>query len=78
MQEICRVAEEANIVFSEEEYERSKNFLQVQVKALVARELFNENEYYYRILNFADPFVQKACEIMNTSEDYRMILKENN
>lgn len=78
LQEICRVAEEANIVFSEEEYERSKNFLQVQVKALVARELFNENEYYYRILNFADPFVQKACEIMNTSEDYRMILKENN
>ena len=48
------------------------------MKALVARELFNENEYYYRILNFADPFVQKACEIMNTSEDYRMILKENN
>lgn len=78
LQEICRVAEEANIVFSEEEYERSKDFLRVQVKALVARELFNENEYYYRILNFADPFVQKACEIMNTSEDYRMILKENN
>ena len=48
------------------------------MKALVARELFNENEYYYRILNFVDPFVQKACEIMNTSEDYRMILKENN
>ena len=78
LQEICRVAEEANIVFSEEEYERSKDFLRVQVKALVARELFNENEYYYRILDFADPFVQKACEIMNTSEDYRMILKENN
>ena len=78
LQEICRVAEEANIVFSEEEYERSENFLRVQVKALVARELFNENEYYYRILNSADPFVQKACEIMNTSEEYRRILKENN
>lgn len=75
LQSVCQVSKEANIVFSEEEYEKSKSFLLVQLKALVARELFNENQYYYQILNSANSSVQKAYEIVKSLDDYQMILK---
>ena len=68
-------AEPENI--SEEEYEKSKSFLTVQLKALLARDLFNENRYYYQVLNSMNPCVRKAYEILNTPSDYQMILREN-
>ncbi len=77
LQELCRMAGEANITFSEEEYEKSKSFLTVQLKALLARDLFNENRYYYQVLNSMNPCVRKAYEILSTPSDYQMILREN-
>ena len=65
------------IYYKNYEYEKSKSFLTVQLKALLARDLFNENRYYYQVLNSMNPCVRKAYEILSTPSDYQMILKEN-
>lgn len=50
---------------SEEEKEKSKAMLKLQMKALIARDLWDMNEYY-QVMNTVNNSVQKALELMNT------------
>ncbi|NDV64189.1 S41 family peptidase [Bacteroides sp. 224] len=62
-----------NITYNEEEYQASLPLLTAQLKAFIARDLWNMNEYF-QIINETSPSIQKAIEILNSGE-YEELMK---
>ncbi|MDR0413242.1 MAG: S41 family peptidase [Dysgonamonadaceae bacterium] len=56
-----------------EQFEKSKPLVKLQIKALIARDLWNMNEYY-QIINEENEFLEKAIEIINNPKEYRKLL----
>ena len=63
MQRLKDEAAKAGIVYNEEQYRKSESLLKLQMKALIARDLWDMNEYYHTI-NVADESVKKALELL--------------
>lgn len=74
--EVCKMSKEVDISYSESDYATSKNYLQTQLKALVARDLFNDNNAYFCIINSINPLVSKAEQILGKNGGYNTILNE--
>jgi carboxyl-terminal processing protease len=73
LQELLTMAEEEKIPFEEEQYNRSKALIALQLKALIARDLFDMAEYFH-IINADNPSYQKALEIINDKTTYNRLL----
>jgi carboxyl-terminal processing protease len=56
------------------EFEKSKPLIKLQLKALIARDLWEMNEYYM-IMDAENESLQKAIQIMQTPRKYEEILK---
>ena len=56
-------AEKEGISFVEEEYEKSKPFLLLQIKAIIARDMWETSEFY-QIMNDRNESYKKAVEIL--------------
>lgn len=69
MQELLSLANDEKIEFKEEEYERSKPLIKLQIKALIARDIYEMGEYY-RIINDDNPSYLEALRIINDKEAY--------
>ena len=67
-------AEAEDISFDEVQYEKSKSLLKLQLKALIAGDLWNTNEYY-QIIDNENDLLQKAISILQTSGEYERILQ---
>ena len=76
LQELRQMAAEKEIEFNEEEYNKSKAFISLQIKALVARDLFDMSEYY-QIINDENPSLKEALRIINDPAAYNRILGKN-
>ena len=63
MQLLKDEADKAGIAYNEEQYRKSESLLKLQMKALIARDLWDMNEYYHTI-NVADESVKKALELL--------------
>ena len=63
MQRLTDEATKAGISYHEEQYRKSEPLLKLQLKALIARDLWDMNEYYHTI-NAADVSVKKALELL--------------
>ena len=74
MDELLAMAEEKKISFKEEEYNRSLPLIQLQIKALIARDLFDMTEYLY-IINDANRTYQEALKLINDEAKYNQILR---
>ncbi len=70
MQELLAMAEGEKIEFKEEEYDRSKPLIMLQVKALIARDLYEMAEYF-QIMNDDNPSYKEALRILNDEAAYR-------
>lgn len=68
-----QMGEKEGVKFDEKQYETSLPLIRTQVKALIARDLWDMNEYF-RIMNTANRSVRKAIDILNSGE-YDNILK---
>ena len=68
-----KAAEEAKVEWNEEQFQHSEKFILLQVKALIARNVW-ETEEYYRVMSSTDPGVQKALEILNDKKTFNKIL----
>jgi carboxyl-terminal processing protease len=66
-------AEEEKIEFNEEQYLKSKPLITLQLKALIARDLFDMSEYY-QIVNDQNESLLEALRIINDPIAYRKIL----
>lgn len=73
VQELLSMAKEEKIEFNEEQYNRSKPLILLQIKALIARDLYDMTEYF-QIINDDNPSYQKALEIINEKEIYNKTL----
>lgn len=70
------MSEKANITFNQSDFERSKEYLKVQLKALVARDLYNNNDYYYRLINTCNSSIKEAEKILSVNDNYHQILND--
>lgn len=66
-------AEREKVAFDEKQYARSLPLIKTQLKALIARDLWNMNEYF-RVMNATNESVQKALELLNTG-GYEALLR---
>ena len=66
-------AEKEKIKYDDVQFNRSKRLIKLQLKALVARDLWNINEYY-QVMDSENESLQKALEILNTPGAYDKIL----
>ena len=74
LQELIQLGEQEQIKFDESEYAHSKALIALQVKALIARDLFDMAQYF-QIINEDNPSYLKALEIINSKEQYNRLLK---
>ena len=73
LSDMRNAADKENIVFDKKQYELSLPLIKVQLKALVARDLWNMDEYF-QIMNQANNSVVKALEVLNSGR-YQKLLK---
>ena len=73
LDELVSMGNEANIEYSESEFQRSKRLFEIQIKALIARDMWSMQEYY-RVINELNNPLQKAIEIMKDKYLYANIL----
>lgn len=63
MKQLVEEGEKEGVPFDEEQYRKSEPLIKLQLKALIARDLWDMNEYYHTI-NVANESVQKALELL--------------
>ena len=68
--------EDSGIKYIENQYNRSKDEMFLILKALVASNIWQTNEYY-RIVNQSDDVIRKAVEIISDPVTYDKILGKN-
>ena len=73
LQELVNLASEEKVEFDEEQYNRSKPLISLHLKALIARDLYDMNEYF-RIINEDNASLKEALRIINDLEAYNKIL----
>ena len=74
LKELIEIAEKEKIEFNEEQYNKSKKFIALQLKAYIAQNLFDSSEYFQIINDIGDNYL-KALQIINNEEEYYRILK---
>ena len=74
MGQLTTAAEKEKIKIDSTQYAISKPLIKLQLKALVARDLWEINEYY-QIMDADNESLQKAVEILQTPGAYEKILK---
>lgn len=73
--ELRRQAENEKIPFQAEQYAVSRDLIRLQLKSLIARDLFDMNEYY-QVINRIDPSLKEALRIINNPQEYDRLLKK--
>lgn len=74
-EKLKETAKTDDIEWTENEFNQAKYLIHRQLKALVARDLFDMNEYF-RIMNPINDAVNAALEIFNTPNKYEKLLKK--
>lgn len=74
LDELVAMGNEAKIEFSEEELQKSLPLLKIQLKALVARDLWDMKEYFH-VINDVNESVNKALELIQ-QKNFDELLKK--
>lgn len=64
MQQLIAEGKKEGVTFDEEQYQKSESLIKLQLKALIARDLWDMNEYYHTI-NVVNESVNKALELLS-------------
>ena len=68
------MAEKEKITWNEEEYQRSEKYIKLQIKALIARNVW-EMQQYYEVTLKEDPVILKALEVISINREYQRWLQ---
>lgn len=74
LSQLKEMADKEKIPFNQTEYDRALPLIKLQIKALVARDLWDMNAYY-EIIDVDNEALQKAVQILQTPGAYENILK---
>jgi carboxyl-terminal processing protease len=72
--DLAEAAKKEGIEMKEQEFEKSKALMGLQIKALVARDLWETNEYY-QIMDEENESLQKAIQILRSPGAFEKLLK---
>lgn len=72
LDELIKMAENEKVEFNEGEFERSKPLFENVIKALIGRDVF-ENQTFYKVQNGHDPIFKEALRLIN-SDEYPLLL----
>ncbi len=73
IQEMIQMLEKKEVKFNEKEYKTSEHAIKLRTKALVARNLY-DNEAFYEIINDLNPALKKALELLKDGSFEKMKL----
>lgn len=68
-----KVAETKGVEWNEEQYQRSAPWILKQIKALIARNVWNIGKYYQVVLQ-DDKAIEKAIEVLENKREYNRLL----
>ncbi len=71
--ELATYAEKEGVALDSVQFETSQPLIALQLKALIARDLF-DMEAYYRVMNETNNALQKAIEVMDEPKVYKELL----
>lgn len=71
--QLKEAAEKSKIEWKDDEYARSESFIKLQVKAMIARDLYGQ-AYYYRVTVKEDKGVKTALELIDDNKRYKETL----
>ena len=74
MAEVRALADKEKIEFNEEEYTRSLSLIKTQLKALIARDLWDMSEYF-QVMNTTDRTVQQALKVLDEDAYERLMAR---
>ena len=74
MTQLTNLATQEGIEYKAEEYETSKELISLQMKALIARDLYEQSSYYKVINTGANLALTRALEIIANDEEYDALL----
>ncbi len=74
LNELIQNGEENGIHFNEKEFNISKPFISLQIKAVIARDLWTTTSYY-KIMNQFNTPLKKALDILSETKDLKQYLK---
>jgi len=69
LEKMIENATKEKIEFNEEQFERSKALITLEIKAYIARNIW-ENGDYYKVTNTQDEIIQKGLEVLRNFEKY--------
>jgi len=73
LQELINMASNEKVELNEEQYAKSKPLISLQLKALIARDLFDTSEYF-QIINDENASLKEAIRVINDPVEYKRIL----
>lgn len=77
MHRLVAMGKEEKIEYADEaEYRKSVPLMKLQLKALIARDLWDMSEYY-QVINESNESVQKALELLKEKDFEKLLLKKN-
>ena len=60
--------------WNDEQFAHSEKFILLQMKALIARNVW-DTQQYYQVMASVDPGIQKAMEVLGNEKEYKRLLK---
>lgn len=76
IQGLIAAATNDSIAYNEEQFHKSETYMRTQLKALLARDIY-ENGSYFKIYNEAiNPTYKEALRLINNKEEYNKLLKQ--
>lgn len=67
---VCHIAKDNGLNYTDEQLAQSEAFLKIQLKALVARDLYDDDNRFYQILHKTSSTIQRAHEIVSNAYLY--------
>ena len=74
IEDFKKMAENEKVTWNDEQYARSGKYVKLQIKAMIARNVW-EMQQYYEITLTEDPTIKKALEVLNDEKQYKKLLR---
>ncbi len=73
MNGLIEQGKKTDVEYNEEQYKQSENYMRTVLKALIARDIY-ENGSYYRIANDLNPIYHEGLKVINSPDEYKKLL----
>ena len=73
MEEFKKEAERKGVKWDDKQFERSRMWIELRIKAMIAQDVWSVDKFYQVVMG-EDKMIQKAVEVIKSSEEYDKIL----